>query len=115
MLTRLAILILCSSFCGCAFVPQIRHQPQYHNPFPQLHRVAILPFFNLSSNPTINQDEVAEAYYVELQQIPGFEVMPPGVVKQVLMLHEIEINGTTDFQETSTDAGRRRADPRSGN
>lgn len=99
MLTRLAILILCSSFCGCAFVPQIRHQPQYHNPFPQLHRVAILPFFNLSSNPTINQDEVAEAYYVELQQIPGFEVMPPGVVKQVLMLHEIEINGTTDFQE----------------
>jgi hypothetical protein len=101
MFTRLrfAIPVLCLACCGCAFVPQIRRQPQYHNPFPQLHRVAILPFYNLSSNPTVNQDEVAEAYYVELQQIPGFEVMPPGVVKQILMLQDIDINSATDFQQ----------------
>jgi hypothetical protein len=80
-------------------VPQVRRQPQYHNPFPQLHRVAILPFYNLSANPYVNQDDVAEAYYVELQQIPGFEVMPPGVVKQVLTLQQIEINSATDFQQ----------------
>ncbi len=79
-------------------MPVVRHQPQYHNPFPQLHRVAILPFFNLSSDPTVNQDEVAEAYFNELQQIPGFEVMPPGVAKQWLLGNRIPIDGSTDFQ-----------------
>ncbi len=98
MLTRLLTILLCLILGGCAFIPEIAHQPQHHNPFPQLHRVAILPFFNLSSDPTVNQDEVAEAYFNELQQIPGFEVMPPGVVKQVLVLQQVEINGTTDFQ-----------------
>ena len=83
---------------GCAVVPEIKHQPQYHNPFPQLHRVAILPFYNLSSDPTVNQDDVAEAYYNELQKIPGFEVMPPGVAKQWMESNRIEIDGSTDFQ-----------------
>ena len=74
------------------------HAPQYHNPFPQLHSVAILPFYNLSAEPTVNQDDVALAYYTELQQIPGFEVMPPGVVKQWLVANQVEIDGSTDFQ-----------------
>ncbi|MFO7908353.1 MAG: hypothetical protein ACQESR_05525 [Planctomycetota bacterium] len=83
---------------GCAPLPIVKHQPQYHNPFPQLHRVAILPFFNLSSEPTVNQDEVAEAYFNELQAIRGFEVVPPGVVKQWLDANDIKINSDTDFQ-----------------
>lgn len=92
--------LLCLSLItgGCAPLPVVKHQPQYHNPFPQLHRVAILPFYNLSSNPTINQDEVAEAYYNELQKIRGFEVMPPGVVKRWLEARDVEIDGTTNFQ-----------------
>lgn len=85
-------------FCGCAPVPIIKHQPQYHNPFPQLKRVAVLPFFNLSSEPTVNQDDVAEAYFHELQSIRGFEVMPPGVVKQWLEANDIQLDSTTDFQ-----------------
>jgi hypothetical protein len=89
------ICLLCS---GCAAIPEITHVPQYHNPFPQLHSVAILPFYNLSAEPTVNQDEVALAYYTELQQIPGFEVMPPGVVKQYLVANRVEIDGFTDFQ-----------------
>jgi len=90
---------------GCAPLPVIKHQPQYHNPFPQLQRVAILPFYNLSSEPTVNQDDVAEAYYNELQKIRGFEVMPPGVVRQWLQGHGIAIDGATDFQMLARQLG----------
>ena len=92
----LGTLFVCLS--GCAVIPEIKYQPQVHNPFPQLHRVAILPFYNLSTEPTVNQDDVALAYYNELQTIPGFEVMPPGVVKQWLLANRVEIDGATDFQ-----------------
>jgi hypothetical protein len=43
-----------------------------------------LPFFNQSAEPTVDGDAVAMAYYNELQAIPGFEVMPVGVSKQML-------------------------------
>ena len=52
-----------------------------HNPFPQLKRVAILPFFNQSSEPTLDTELVSESYYAALQAIPGFEVLPIGVTK----------------------------------
>ncbi len=52
-----------------------------HNPFPQMKRVAVLPFFNQSNNSTIDTDAVAESYYLALQAIPGFEVLPVGVTK----------------------------------
>ncbi len=90
--------LMCLLSSGCAVIPEITHEPQVHNPFPQLQRVAILPFYNLSTDPTVNQDDVALAYYNELQQIPGFEVMPPSVVKQWLVANRIEVDGTTDFQ-----------------
>ena len=102
-------------FCGgCAAIPEVKHQPQYHNPFPQLHRVAILPFFNLSSDPTVNQDEVAEAYFNELQKIPGFEVMPPGVAKQWLVANRVQIDGSTDFQMLARRIGSGCVDSRGG-
>ena len=93
---------LCS---GCAAIPEVSEQPRYHNPFPQMHRVAILPFFNLSSEPTVNGEEVALAYYNELQLIPGFEVMPVGVVKQQLMAQRLVINEGTNFQQLAKDLG----------
>ncbi len=98
MCVRLALILMLLLSGGCAAFPDVKHQPQFHNPFPQLHRVAILPFFNLSSEPTVSQDEVAEAYFNELQRIPGFEVMPPGVVKQWLVANRMQIDGSTDFQ-----------------
>jgi hypothetical protein len=97
--------LVCLLSGGCAAIPEISHEPQVHNPFPQLHRVAILPFFNLSADPTIHQDDVALAYYTELQQIPGFEVMPPGVVKKWLVANRVEIDGSTDFQELARRLG----------
>jgi hypothetical protein len=83
---------------GCAALPEKLHEPLYHNPFPQLHRVAILPFYNQSAEPTVNGDEVAIAYYNELQAIPGFEVMPVGVARQMLAATGIEPRTASDFQ-----------------
>jgi hypothetical protein len=84
---RLAVLaaaICCAAGPGCALLPDKIVEPQFHNPLPQIHRVAVLPFFNQSAEPTVNGEAVAIAYYNELQQIPGFEVMPVGVAKQML-------------------------------
>lgn len=74
------------------------HQPQYHNPFPQLSRVAVLPFYNQSADPTIDQDQVALAYYNELQAIRGFEVVPVGVTKARLQALRFEPRFPEDFQ-----------------
>lgn len=71
--------LLCWFAGGCALVPDARHRERFHNPLPQLHTVAVLPFFNQSSEPTLDQIAVAEAYYAQLQAIPGFEVVPVGV------------------------------------
>src|SRR5215212_391243 len=76
--------LLCCASTGCALWPDRIVEPQFHNPFPQLHRVAVLPFYNQSAEPTVDGDRVALAYYNELQLIPGFEVMPVGVAKQML-------------------------------
>lgn len=54
-----------------------------HNPFPQLKRIAVLPFYNQSNEPTVDGEAVAEAYYAELQMIPGFEVLPVGVTRNI--------------------------------
>jgi hypothetical protein len=67
---------------GCGLVPEIAHQPTYHNPFPQLTKVAVAPFFNLSAEPTVDGRQFAGAYMAELQAIPGFEVAPFPVVEE---------------------------------
>jgi hypothetical protein len=84
---------------GCAAIPDRRVEPQYHNPFPQLHRVAVLPFYNQSAEPTVDGDEIALAYYNELQAIPGFEVMPVGVARQLMAASGIEPRTGSDFQQ----------------
>lgn len=84
---------------GCAALPEKLQQPQFHNPFPQLHRVAVLPFYNQSAEPTVDGEAVAIAYYNELQVIPGFEVMPLGVARQMLAASRIEPRTSEDFQK----------------
>jgi hypothetical protein len=92
--TLLALLL-----SGCAAVPDRHVQPVFHNPFPQLHKVAILPFFNQSNEPTVDGDAIALAYYNELQAIQGFEVMPVGVAKRFLEASRIRPVTGSDFQE----------------
>jgi hypothetical protein len=93
------LLSTCLMLAGCSALPDIAHQPQYHNPFPQLARVAVLPFFNQSAEPTLDGDAVALAYYNELQAIPGFEVVPVGVTKLKVMGSGIELRSAENFQE----------------
>jgi len=107
---RLALLGAALCLCtGCASWPDRVVEPQYHNPFPQLHRVAVLPFFNQSAEPTVDGETVAIAYYNELQLIPGFEVMPVGVARQMLAA-SIAATGSeprtgSDFQRLAEQMG----------
>jgi hypothetical protein len=70
---------------GCAQLPHITHRPVVRNPFPQLTRVAVAPFFNLSAEPAVNGRQVALAYFNELQSIAGFEVVPIGIVESKML------------------------------
>jgi len=92
-------------FAGCSAWPRVTHPPQLHNPFPQLERVAVLPFFNQSSSPNLDGLQVAEAYQTELQKVRGFQVMPVTVVDQYLRDHQVPIDETTDFQQLARDLG----------
>lgn len=89
--------VCCGS--GCILLPDRVVEPQFHNPFPQLHRVAVLPFYNQSEEPTVDGEAIALAYYNELQLIQGFEVMPVGVAKQLLLASGIEVRHGSDFQK----------------
>jgi hypothetical protein len=79
---------------GCSLiVPQKAHRPVIRNPFPQLSRVAIAPFANLSDEPTVDGRQVAMAYFAELQSTPGFEVVPLGVVEEAIIANRIDLSG----------------------
>jgi len=93
---RYLLLIGCVGLAGCTFVPQVAHQPSIHNPFPQLSKVAVAPFFNLSDEPTLDGRRVANAYYNELQAIPGYEVVPVGVVERAIEDYNLALRGPED-------------------
>lgn len=97
--------LLCGLLSGCAAFPDRRVEPQFHNPFPQIHRVAVLPFYNQSAEPTVDGEAMAVAYYNELQSIPGFEVMPVGVAKQMMAASGIEPRTASDFQKLARAMG----------
>lgn len=82
-------LLFCS---GCVFLPEIAHQPTVHNPFPQLAKVAVAPFFNQSTEPSVDGRQFAIAYFDELQTIPGFDVVPVGVVERLMKDHQITLS-----------------------
>jgi hypothetical protein len=82
---------------GCSLiVPTSAHKPVIRNPFPQLSRVAVAPFFNQSDEPTLDGREVALAYYAELQSTPGFEVVPVNVVEEAIIAHRIDLSGPNE-------------------
>ncbi|NOZ39488.1 MAG: hypothetical protein GXP24_04595 [Planctomycetes bacterium] len=79
---------------GCSLVlPEISHKPVIRNPFPQLSRIAIAPFFNHSDESTVDGRDFAMAYFSELQMTPGFEVVPIGVVEEAIIANQINLSG----------------------
>jgi hypothetical protein len=81
----LSVLAMALFACGCAFLPEIARRPAVFNPYPQLSRVAVVEFFNSTPDDTIVDGfDVAVAYASELQAVPGFEVVPPDIVRPAL-------------------------------
>jgi hypothetical protein len=83
--------VMLASSTGCKLW-EVTHQPVIHNPFPQLSRVAVAPFFNLSDEPTVDGRKFAMAYFAELQATPGFEVVPLGVVEDAIVAHQVDLS-----------------------
>ncbi len=76
---------------GCAVVDQ-----GVSNPIPGLSKVAIAPFFNLSTEPAADGHRFAEAYFTELQKVPGFQVLPIGVTEAAMRDHQLDLQNTDD-------------------
>jgi hypothetical protein len=83
--------VMLGSAGGC-HLWEVCHQPVVHNPFPQLSRVAVAPFFNQSDEPTVDGRMFALAYFAELQATPGFEVVPLGVVEEAILAHQVDLS-----------------------
>lgn len=81
---------------GCGMLPVVSYQPVIQNPFPQLSRVAVAPFFNQSDEKTVDGRAFALAYFNELQATPGFDVVPVGVVEEAMIRHQIGLNSPED-------------------
>jgi hypothetical protein len=77
---------------GCSLIfPDVSHEPVIHNPFPQLNKIAVAPFFNQSNEPTVDGRKFALAYFAELQAVPGFEVVPLGVVETAIIENQVNL------------------------
>lgn len=85
-------LIGCLLASGCALLPEVVHQPTLHNPFPQITKVAVAPFFNLSSESTLDGRKVAEAYAAELAEVPGYVVIPVSQVDTAIRIHGLQLD-----------------------
>jgi hypothetical protein len=95
-----ACLLVCLAAApGCGLLPQMISQPTVHNPFPQLSRIAVAPFFNLSAEPTLDGRQVAISYFGELQLVPGFEVVPVGVVESAMRENRIVLTGPAEARK----------------
>ena len=84
-------LLICASNLGC-----VMFEVGVTNPVAGLSTVAVAPFFNLSEEPTVDGRRFAQAYFAALQQTPGFEVVPVGVVEQAIYDHKLKMNSPDD-------------------
>lgn len=85
------MLLLVTGLSGCAIV-----QVSVRNPVVGLEKVAIAPFFNLSSERSVDGHDFAEAYYTELQKVPGFEVVPVGIAERAIRENQLTLDGPED-------------------
>ena len=89
-------LIGCLLSSGSAMLPEIVHQPTLHNPFPQISKVAVAPFFNASSESTLDGRKVAEAYAAELAEVPGYVVIPVSQVETAMRAYGLQLEKEKD-------------------
>jgi hypothetical protein len=94
--TLAAVLLLLSG--GCSLFPSPAVEPQIFNPYPQLSKVAVAPFFNLSTAPNADGRQFAVCYYQQLQEIQGFEVVPVGVVENAMKEYGLQLNSAAEVR-----------------
>ncbi len=79
------------SCAGCAVITV-----DVTNPVPQLSTVAVAPFFNQSTERTVDGRRFASAYFSELQKIPGYQVVPTGVTETAIRRHQLDLTSSAD-------------------
>ena len=105
MSLRHAYLIVLAACTGCSLLPECTHQPTLHNPFPQLTKVAVVPFFNHSTEPTTDGRRFALGYANELQLVPGYEVVPVPTVERVIRETKNPLEGPDDARRLAQQLG----------
>jgi hypothetical protein len=70
-----------------------------------MSKVAIVPFFNQSTEPTVDGHQFALAYFNELQSVPGFEVLPVDVVERAIVANQLEMEGLADVRRLAQSLG----------
>jgi hypothetical protein len=88
---QLVPLLICLLAPGCLIVDL-----GVTNPIVGLSTVAVAPFFNLSSERSVDGRRFAEAYYSELQKTPGFDVVPVGVTEQAIAENQLQMSDPQD-------------------
>jgi hypothetical protein len=89
----LAAILLSLALPGCMVI-----KVGVQNPIPGMNTVAIVPFFNLSQEPSqvVDGRRFALAYFAELQKTPGFEVIPIGVVEAAILKNQLDMRNKQD-------------------
>lgn len=90
--------VLCGVLCGLAVIPAgcVPVPISASNPIPNLTTVAVVPFFNLSAERTVDGRRFAIAYFSELQKTPGFQVIPVGVTEQAILENHLSLDDPAD-------------------
>lgn len=90
---RTSLLLACClpALWGCVMV-----DVGVTNPIVGLTTVAVVPFYNLSQERTVDGQRFAMAYFTELQKTPGFQVIPVGVVEQVIFDNRLQMSDPDD-------------------
>ncbi|MBR9800765.1 hypothetical protein GYB59_03275 [bacterium] len=88
------LLLIVGGLPGCLVL-----QVGVSNPAPNLPQVAVAPFVNLSAERSVDGRRFAEAYFTELQKVPGFQVIPVGVVDSAMHDYNLNLNTPDDMQK----------------
>lgn len=91
MFRLLMILALLPVLTGCLIT-----DTAVTNPVPEISTIAVAPFINTSMERGVDGRRFANVYFTELQKIPGFEVVPVGVVETAMAEKSIEMRGPAD-------------------
>jgi hypothetical protein len=93
---RFAAILFCLIFQGCVII-----DTAVTNPIPGMSRVAVVPFRNLTSHPNnvVDGRRFAMAYSSELQKVPGFEIVPVGVVEVAMLDTGLKLSNPDELQK----------------